>query len=73
MRAAILFLLPLLGSCRDLNNREVSNRKRDAVFDGAVSVCYTYTTTYLAQVTDSTTGSGKDFLWAVLKSSPVAN
>lgn len=63
MRAAIFFLLPLLGSCRNLVSSEVADVKRDAAFDGAVSVCYTYTTVYLAQVTDTDAGSGKVFFW----------
>ncbi|KAJ4387785.1 hypothetical protein N0V93_008387 [Gnomoniopsis smithogilvyi] len=47
MRAAIFFLLPVLGSCRHLAPRgEVPDPKRQ-LFNNAVSVCYTYTTTYL--------------------------
>lgn len=50
MRAAILFLLPFLGSCRHLAPRgEVSDPKRD-ILDGVSSVCYTYTTTYLTTI-----------------------
>lgn len=50
MRAAIIFLLPFLGSCRHLAPRgEVSDPKRD-LFNGVSSVCYTYTTTYLTTI-----------------------
>lgn len=62
MRAGVFFLLPFLGSCRHLAPRgEVSDPKRQLFNDAAVSVCYTYTTTYLTTLPagPSAGGSGK--------------
>lgn len=53
MRAAIFLLLPFLGECRNVAPRKETELKRNPEFDGAVSVCYTYTTTYLTTVTNS--------------------
>lgn len=58
MRAAIVFLLPFLGSCRHLAPREVPDVKRDV----AVSVCYTYTTTYLTTVSPIASATGEKLL-----------
>lgn len=72
MRAAILLLLPFLGSCRNLTPREASELERDAVFDGAASVCYSFTSTYYVTVTDNAPGPGERILsievWAILTS-----
>lgn len=65
MRAFIFFLLPLLGSCRDLARSEVLDLNRDT-FDGAVSVCYTYVTTYLVTVPHSA-GVPSEFFYTLLR------
>lgn len=51
MRAAVLFLLPVLGSCGNGSYYGSPYRKPDSDLPYAVSVCYTYTTTYLATCT----------------------
>lgn len=51
MRAAVAFLLPLLGQCRNFAGQDSLEAKRDVVIQqDAVSICYIYTTTYLQTV-----------------------
>lgn len=65
MKAAVAFLLPLLGHARFVAHEQSLDLKRDGLtFQDAASICYVYSTTYLEVSTVTVPGvpSGKSAL-----------